>query len=254
MNMRRPLTTFVSLIIGAALAAPVFTAAPAVQAAGDCALDAQFQALQDIQGHPLASYGDNVKAELAARKNVLNAVIDCAAGEIGPLKTSVAAASADDQNIKATQARFLSKFDEASGYYRFQKSRVNDMGIEGTKQLSREIKEWRTATYEPLSQQATNFIIWTKNQTILGNAENRFGQIKRTLELLKLTDDPAIQDLLRSADSDFGAANDANDRARDALIKFNAPDDSSLAIKTTLNSLAVAYQAFFDIAAALGKK
>ena len=238
------------LVLGAALVIPFSDARASGQ---DCSLEGTFQTLQAVQDHPLSNYDDTVKAELAARKNLLNAVLNCAVAETETLKGSIAALPADDQASKNLQSQFASKFDEAIGYYQFQKSRVSDLGLEGTKEFARNLKEWRSAVYAPLSQQAANFIIWTKNQTLFETAQNRFGQIKRTLTLLKLADDETIQKLLRNADADLRAASESNDRAREALQRFGAPDDSSSLIKDTLSSLAATYQTFFDIANALGK-
>lgn len=239
-----------------ALSLGVFAAKPLSTRAEDngCGLEEGLAALRELQDHPLSDSNEAVNAELAARKNILNTLLDCASEEASTLKNSVAALPADTKDAKNLQQSFLSKFDETLGYYNLQKSRVGDLGLEGTKEFSRNLKEWRNVAYAPLSQQAANFIIWTKNQTILSNAQSRFEQISRTLGLLKLTDDPNIADLLKQAGDNLRAANGANDNAKDALRRFAAPDDSSIEIKNTLNSLALAYQAFFDIAAALEKK
>lgn len=196
---------------------------------------------------------DNLRSELAARKTVISQVLDCAIGDAATLQSGIASLSINDSDIKNIQNRLLSKFDDAINYYRFQKTLINDLGIEGSKRFSRSLKEWRASSYEPFAELGTNFVIFAKNQELFQTTGNRLNQIKRTLQALKLTDNETVQGLLRSAEDSFGKAKEDNSRAEEIFKRLSWPNDSSSLIKSSLEYLKETYQNFFDIRNEVGR-
>lgn len=190
---------------------------------------------------------DNLLSELDTRKAILNQILDCAVGDAANLQSSVKSLSINDPDIQNIQNRLVSKFDDAINYYRFQKILVGDLGIEGSKKFSIDLKEWRNSNYEALFELGTNFIIFSKNQELMRIAGDRFNQIKRTLQALGLTDNETIRTLLQNAEDNFGKANDNNNRAREIFRLLSWPNDSLDRITSSLEYLKETYQNFFDI-------
>lgn len=216
--------------------------------AGICEFQKDLQDLSRAQKNTLANdSSDNIKTELSLRKSILSEVINCAINDAITMQSSIKPLAINDPDIQAIQNRLLSKFNDVINYYRFQKTLVGDLGLEGSKKFSMNLKGWRNSNYEALFELGTNFIIFSKNQELMRIAGNRFDQIKRTLQVLTLTDNETIRTLLQSAESNFGKAREDNSRAQDIFKSLSWPNDSSNLITSSLEYLKETYQNFFDI-------
>ena len=222
--------------------------APITLAADACDFQNGFQDLAQKKDDYLNDNSpDNLRAELDVRKIILNQILDCAIKDALTAQSNVKSLSINDPDIQAIQNRFLSKFDDVVNYYRFQKTLVGDLGIEGSKKFSAGLKEWRNSNHEPLFELGTNFIIFSKNQELMRIAGNRLDQIKRTLQVLALIDYETIRTLLKNAESNFGKANNDNNRAREVFRSLVWPNNSLSIITSSLGYLKETYLNFSDI-------
>ncbi len=236
-----------SIVILASIAVSLYSA-PRIRAAGACDFAQGFQGLSRAKDNTLANdSSDNLKTELAFRKIILNKILDCAIQDAIGLQLNIKSLQVNDSDIQTIQNRLVSKFNDAIDYYRFQKTLVGDLGVEGSKKFSTGLKEWRSSNYEPLFELGTNFIIFSKNQELMRIAGNRFDQVKRTLQTLQLTDNETIRTLLQNAENNFRKADEGNNRAQEIFRLLSWPNDSSNLITSSLEYLKETYQNFFDI-------
>ena len=160
-----------------------------------------------------------------------------------------------DQENKIIQNQFLNQLNVIVNYYQNQKLKIDDLGIRGSEDLARDIKEWRANTYLPLANEAISFLIWIKNRDLIKTTEQRLGQVNQTIKNLKVSDNENIQSLLEKSRLNIETAKVGSLEAKKIFQDFPpSPKSSSLAfIKISLESLAKAYQNFFDITDAIKK-
>ena len=194
-------------------------------------------------------FGDpafKIRTELAIRKTILTAIIDCAAQETQALRQKVEETSPDGAGTPI-RARFLDALNGALQYYADARSRVDTLGIGGSKDLAREVHAWRANTYTPTATQALNFLVWTKNQELFSAANGRLTDIQTAIRSLKLTEDEKARTLLEESVASLRAANEDNDRARTELDQFPPPPETLSLIKHSLEKLAHTYELFFAL-------
>ncbi len=224
------------------------------QASEGCEFQNSLQDLAWIHNNPPSNdYSENLRAELVVRKKIFNQLIDCGIAEATGLQSSIQSVSVDSPEMKDSQNRLSSKFGDAINYYRLQKTLVGDLGIEGSKQFSKDIKEWRSSNYAPLAELGKNFVIFRKNQDLMETAHKRLNQIEQTLRILKVTDNETVRIILQNAQDNFGKAKSDNDRAQQIFRQLSWPNDSSQLAESSLAYLKETYQNFFDIRNELGK-
>ncbi len=228
--------------------------APKIAAAdsSDCGLRDKFDELKSFQESSAnLDYFEALRKELGMRQNILTGILDCAISEAENLQTSVKGISPADPDIKILRDRLAERIGETASYYEDQKSKVKDLGIRGTKDAARSVKEWRMSRFAPLAEEATQLLIWTKNQEFFAAAQKRYNEIEGTVKFFKLIDNSAMIELLNTAAENLRAARTANDSAEQTLLRFGATEDSMTEIKNSLQFLADTYNAFFDLSKAI---
>lgn len=204
----------------------------------------KFDELKSIQNNPLSDYLE----ELNVRKALLLNTVNCAIEEAANLQMNLNSTATNDADVKKLASQLAGRLRDAIEYFEIQKSKVADLGLQGSRDFARNLKDWRDGNYKPAAKLSSNLIIWNRNQVILETAQNRITQVARTMNLLKLIDNEKIQGLFNDAQTNFKEALDYNQKAKDSLLRgFEAPDESLDAIKLTLESLAKTYQKFFDL-------
>lgn len=206
--------------------------------------------IQELEDLPADYYGDpaaRVRAELTIRKKILTVIIDCAAEEARTLREKIEEVPAEGTSVATLRARFLETLQNAVQYYAEARSRVDTLGIGGSKDLAREIRTWRADTYTPTATQALNFLVWTKNQELFEAANGRLTDVKTAIKSLKLTDDETARALLEESVASLKEANDHNNRSRTELEQFPPPPDTLSTIQRSLEKLAHTYELFFKL-------
>jgi len=209
--------------------------------ASDCTITSD-----DIQAITAAE-AESLTAELTARKALLTRVITCAKGDAQTLQTSL-------QNIQvasdaqALQSQLLGKLSDAMNYYDLELAEVPDSGILSTEAVAAQVLSYRTSSYDPLSLQVSDFILWSENQNLFAAANARLtsaGNLVSFLETAAPGDD--LQSDFATAQTLIETANEENQAAKAALLQ-SAPGDQSLAlIMQSLQSLSDAYQEFSEV-------
>lgn len=238
-NHMKKLLLALSITIGVTSAGYAFAADGAT-----CDLSAQYKDFLSATQAPSYSQ-EAVQRELGARIKLLSATIGCAEKDLQTLKASLP----DPANGKVGQVRdrVIGAIDDADRFYELKKSTLAGQGIQGTKDLAQDIKNWREANYNNLLGRVQNFLVWNDNQKFFDTASDRLSQSQFVVTSLKIIDDQNAQNLLSAARDNLSGANDLNNRAGDAIARGATPDETMDIIKQSLSSLAVAYKSFLGI-------
>jgi hypothetical protein len=219
----------------------------AYAAGSDCQFQAQVDQLQTLQANPSGDYVQDIRAELKLRKNILTQVLDCSILDATNLKSKLATATSTDTGILDLQNKLLKNIQGSIEYFTTEKNTINDLGVRGTQETAKNIRDKRKTMYAPLAERAVHLQIWIHDQELMKTAQNRFAQVSDTVKTLKLSDD-TVQKTLKSAGDSLAVALDANQKAKDALLDDSSDSQSvSLPLKTSLEVLAQTYQSFFDL-------
>jgi hypothetical protein len=247
MTVRRAATVLLALgaLLGGA-AASRGAAAPATAPAGPCeAIAPAFDELTNVQHNQTQDYLANLRAELAVRKRILTDTIDCAMLKAQQFRDTVQSLPAPASGELASL--YLGKIDEVLAYYRLREASIGDLGIQGSRDVARSLKDWRDANVAPLAALVGDLTIWAKNQALMKTAESRLDQVNQMVQVLRLADNADIENGFREAQAHFAEAKQLNDRARQALERLGTVEDPLPVIKASLEALSTTYQSLFDL-------
>lgn len=234
-----------------AFAAVVIFFAPVVFAQeSSCALDpARFSWLKD-GGTTGVEIGNkpSIQEELRLRKTLLHGIINCAVEEILRLKSDFETTSNSGRDAENFRIQFDNWFLNMLNYYNAQKANINHLGLQGSKDFARDLREWRAGNSNKMSRLASNFIIWSKNQPLIQTAQNRLNQLRGAVNFFDLGLNEKIRSGLNNSESEFQKALVLNRNAGDSIRTYGAPEESLQAIRLSLESLAAAYQNMSNLA------
>lgn len=219
-----------------------------------CSFQTQLDAIKNAAEDRNLDSAQRVKAELSARKSMLKNIIDCAARDVENLKNETATTAAPQEGpVQQIKGQIIGDLGASLRYYATQKAQIENVGTRGSQELARDIKEWRTISYNPLAQKAVNFIAWSKNKELIQTAQNRLNQVRRTVTVLKLLNDEEFQKLFARADIHFNEAISSNYKTLETFTRLGNPEDALISIKATLEALSQTYQEFFTISERINK-
>lgn len=207
----------------------------------------KFNAIGDIQSNGSLDYLQKIKSELALRQELLAETVDCAVAEARQIKANIDAVHSGDRDTQKLQAEYSGELGDAVNYYELQKSKIGDLGLQGSKNFAADLAAWRSGNYEPLAGRADNFVLWTQNQIIMRATQERLNQVGQTVTLLNLVGENNIQELWQKANGGWQSAVRWNEAAKASLLSFGPPEESLNDIKMSLTALSATYQNFFDI-------
>lgn len=231
----------------------LFLAPAAVWAAPNCQFSEQLKALSAAQKNSASGRTEDLLAEVSVRKNILRNTLDCALKDAQKLASTTQGIPDSEKGFSDLKKLYLNKLDEASAYYNYQRGRVNDLGLLGSKEMARSISDWRSGNFTPLADNIGNLALWVKNQNLFPVAENRYAQVEKALKGLALEGSQPTQDLLDDARKSLDSAEDLNAKAKDALLGHETPSATGSLLKKSLDDLARSYKDFFDITEAVKK-
>ncbi len=233
--MKRALFIALTLIAGLS-----FSAHHAEASTQACDLQAGIQKFFDAKGAEL-------KLELDTRKGLLYLITDCSKEETENAVASLESLEVNDEALASAKTQLLDRLKQDMEYVEYQKTRVSDVGLRGTKDLAQTIKEWRGNTHAPQLANANNFVLFEKNQSLITIAETRNNQIAQTLRTLKLSDRDTVRENVDQANKDLQEAQDMNATARQSLIRLENPDLTARALRNSFNALSSTYKSFFKV-------
>jgi hypothetical protein len=236
----------------AAHAAVVATTA-VVPATDQCGITtAAVAEITAIQNDTALGYTDEIRAELAVRKQLIGKTINCAQQEVSVLQISLASTTAPG-DAQPLQSQLAGDLNEATGFYNGELAKLNVVGVAGTKAIALEVLTWRAGTFLPLSENVSNFILWAQNQNLFSTAQARMTQTQRAVSLIEgTTPNPALQTALNAAQSSFNDAQNENAAAESALTENLSPAQTLSLIKQSLSSLSDTYKGFSNVSAIVG--
>ncbi len=240
---------FVALVFVAAAATPAIAADTLRCVLSQDKLDE----LTAIQNDTSLDYLTEIKLELAIRKQLLGQTMDCAIMEVENIKADLSDVTVNDPLMQNLKNRLMGQLDNAGNYFALQKSKINDLGLRGSKDFAKDINEWRDGNYKPTAKNVNSLLVWTNNRGLFQSAETRINQISKTMTLLKIVSNDEIQNLWNEAQTNFGNALKENAAAKTSLGEFAPSEESSGHIKSSLDYLSLAYKNFLNLADTLNK-
>ena len=213
----------------------------------NCTFENDFARLDKVKSNPSADYLANVRAELAVRKDILRKIVACGAEEVKLLKAKVAGASTTDSGAQDIKKQLTARLDEALERYATSESRIDTLGLRGSQELSRSLKDWRMTNYSQLSELALNFLVWEKNKSLFKTARIRFEEIGKAVNSLKFADTEDIRKLFDEAKTDLEHAESLHRDVEQKLKTLDSPESTFAIIKESLEALSKTYQNFFDL-------
>jgi hypothetical protein len=216
--------------------------------ADSCALTpADFNKISTIQNDPSLSYTDELKAELALRKQLLTTIITCATNAAQTLQKTLSDLTIDP-SFQNMQLQLSENLASTINYYNLELAKVPDAGVRGTQLIAKDVLDWRESNYTPLAANVSNFILWSQNQALFAAAGNRLAQVTELAQSVPFSDNADLKADLQAASTSLKTAQDANAAAKDTLAHLTYPDPSLGYIQQSLAALSDTYQHFFDIA------
>lgn len=188
---------------------------------------------------------EGIKKELLARKGLLSSSIDCAKLDVDSLKESL---EKSPENVSGNlRDNLLSSLDEASKYYDQKKAMLDELGVQGIKDVAKEIYTWRENSFSVLAKRIKNYLVWQENQDIFTKTEDRLKQINGLISSLKMLDDSTIQDILHKASVNLLNAKEENEKAKSNLERNLNSEDVLYSMKKSLEYLSKTYGNFLEI-------
>lgn len=230
------------LLIAVPFLALVTLVRPANASAGSCDLTDKYKTFADSVQN---GQGSDIQRELSARRELLSATIDCAKADLYDLKDQV---SADENDKTATvRERVLDSIDEGIRFLDIRRVTLGDQGIQGTKDIARDIKGWRDNNLQILSDRVKNFLFWSGNQPLFEKASDRLSQSQLVVTSLKILENEDAQKVYFDAKTKLDNALSLNNKAGDAIARGISSDETLGLIKDSLGALSDTYKNFFDI-------
>ncbi|MDD2654843.1 MAG: hypothetical protein PHI86_07055 [Candidatus Omnitrophica bacterium] len=188
---------------------------------------------------------EGLNKELLARKDLLSDSIDCAKLDVDSLKESL---SKSPENVSGNLRNdLLTSLEEASSYYDQKKLMLDNLGIQGLKDIARSIHTWREDKFSVLAKRIKNFLVWEENQDIFTKTEERLKQITNLISSLKMIEDSNLQNILNKASGNLLNAKDENNKAKSSLERNLNSDEVLSPMKKSLEYLSNTYGNFLEI-------
>lgn len=220
--------------------------------AAECDLSTEVKNLEKAQTTPAYDYLESIKLELRARKELLSAALDCVIADTENLRTE-ATGLAETQDTAEIKKEIIQKIEYGRDNLLRQKEQIPNLGIQGTKNMAREIKIWRNNTYVRLENEVNNLKIWNGNQSLFETAQKRLGQIKQTVRLLKLLENDEIRSMYEKSESSLKNAGSIHRQALQNIKEYRSQEEISSSLKTTLEMLSQTYKDFLDLSQTVKK-
>jgi hypothetical protein len=201
-----------------------------------------------VENDPTLSYSQEITQELALRRQLVGETIACAQEEVQTLQTALNNVQPTGGASQTLQSQYLGDLNDATNFYDLELTKLNGSGIASTEAIAREVLSWRTGTFDPLSENINNFILWAGNQSFFATAQTRMDQTQRAVAFIEsASPDSELQNAFEAADSSFSTAVAENNAAESALGQSLSPDQTIGLIKQSLDSLSSTYQSFFTV-------
>lgn len=228
-------------------------ALPVSARAASCALQSDLATLKNMAESQDRDTLTAIRNEATARKSILAKVLGCAQDEAREIRSRIEMSNPANEEMRRVRTRIIEALDETLAYYDRKRVAAPDLGIRATQEMAKAVRAWRTQTYAPLTQHTYNYLLWLKNDEILGTAGNRLSQVGQMMTAVKANENESFTSLYNEAQKELEQAKVFHRRAKDSLVKLEASDDETIFIKSTLEHLSLMYKDLFSLSEALKK-
>lgn len=224
------------ILLGAFLVPAVF--APSAKAAPLCSLESSsFSALKSNETAELVK-------NLEIRKGLLKKVVQCMKEEVDELRIQLDKTVAIDPSMRALRGYLFIALENANRRYEEDIEKIPNVGLHSSKEIAKNLREWRANTFIKDRERIYNFITWSDNESLIETAGKRLRESERGVQLLKIVEQSEIQDLYKEAQGHYRATQDFHAQARNTFI--NGLDPSS-SMKLSLDALSRTYELFIKL-------
>ncbi|TSC60594.1 MAG: hypothetical protein LiPW15_472 [Parcubacteria group bacterium LiPW_15] len=225
---------------------------PAFAAEKTCDLSGEYKSFALAVQNPSYSQ-EGIQKELSARASLLSVAIGCAREDVIDLKNQILTDDNTSDSANQIKERVVESLDEAIRFYDMKKDSIKDQGIQGTKDLAREIKVWRDSNYDQLSGRVKNFMLWSSNQSLFEKASDRLSQSQLVVTSLKVLENEDSEKVYYDAKLKLETAQKLNGEAGAAIARGASSEETFGMIKNSLEALSNTYKNFFEISGKLNK-
>ncbi len=218
----------------------------------DCVFEENIKALELIKSDTELEYLNRVRAEAEVRRGILEKIIGCAVSETGVLKSKLELVQITDKEVSSLKYQLVKDLNGATEHYQNESKQISNLGIQGSKDLAKELLEWRMGNYTRLAGQVVNFITWANNQELVRVAESRLISIKGTVLNFGVQNE-LIDQAIKESEVSLKSAKLANQIAKQVMMEFQPPGVALNKIKESLDNLALVYKRFFEISETANK-
>ncbi len=213
-----------------------------------CVFSQKLEELEAIKNNIEINSLEKIKLELEIRKQILKEAITCSIQETTLVKSKLEKATTDDKAIERLKNNLISEIVLSTNYYQAQSTQINNLGILGTKNLAKQVLDWRKNNYTNLVQDTAYIVSWINNSAMIEVAEGRFEDVTKIVESQK-SPDQKITQLLTEAELNLAEAKSLNQKAKNTILDSNSKDEGDYfeIIKESLGELSLIYSKFFEI-------
>lgn len=221
-------------------------AAEEVSAQVFCGFKEKLGELELVQADTKTEALQKIKNELAVRKELLTLIIDCAIDEAGVLKTKLGAVKISDKEVAGVHKKTLDEVDLAIKYYESQAIGIENLGIQGSKQLAKKILDWRATNYSELVGRVVNIITWDNAEDFYATAEQRFSDVEKNVSGIK-KESEEVEKVLGEAKMSLDGAKVLLAAAKKGIVEYDSNAKTIESIKKALEEMALIYKNFFEL-------
>ena len=213
----------------------------------------QIEQLKDLQANSSPNAPIKISEELGLRKSLLKLVVSCATKEAEDLKQSLSDIKISDQEVRFLQNQFLPWFSDVLNYYKLESNKINDLGLQGSKDFAKNFQTWRDGNFRQTAKIVSTFILWSQNQELIQIAQNRLSQMKRGVDVFGLGLNEEIRNDLSGAEEKFNKSKSLNNVAKDIIKTYGSSDEAIVITKQSLDALSTTYEKLIDLAQKINK-
>lgn len=146
-----------------------------------CDLKSYIAELEQVKARGVASTTE----ELEVRRELLKASMDCNTREAVALEASVAGITEASRDAGSLKRRYSGELAAAREFTASRGPVIDALDtVEGSKELARQLKEWRDGTYNLLVWRASQLIVTNKNIALADSGADRVKQLSSRIDVL----------------------------------------------------------------------
>lgn len=245
MKKKIAIIAFAGIFSFAAFPTGMYAAAPSCDFESDASILASISA-------SAKSTQDKIREELAVRKTMLERIIACARAEVRGVSEDLELLRIQgDPRIASFRTTLISQLAAIDAQYALHETRVKDLGLWGSKEMARAIRETRNKDFARTKEEVATLILWYNQGDLIETAYTRFSFAKETLRILEIEKEAEITPHLDAIAELLAFAADEHGKLRTAFREQRTPENGLARVKSTLEAMEKTYHSFSDLSEAV---